>query len=158
MSRVATCLWFERDGEDAAKFYVSLLPNSEILATSRYGEGAPLPAGTAIVTTFTLDGSLFQTLNGGAMFAPSEAASIVVHCETQDEIDRLWAALTADGGKESMCGWLKDRWGVSWQIVPRQMEHWMTGGDSSRAGRVMSALMQMRKLDIRTLEAAFQGP
>ena len=160
-SRIATCLWYDRDGEDAAQLYVSLIPNSRIDAVSRYEDalGIPsrLPAGTALVVEFTLDGVAFQALNGGPEFKQSEAASIVVHCDDQAEIDRLWSALTANGGAESMCGWLKDRYGVSWQIVPRMLSEGMLSGNKPAVARMTHEMLQMRKLEIARLQAAFDG-
>lgn len=153
-SRISTCLWFDREAEAAAEFYVSLIANSRIVSMSRYGPGQNMPEGLALVVALELDGQRFQLLNGGPMFPQTEAASISVACDTQAEIDRLWAALTADGGRESRCGWLKDRYGVSWQIVPSQLSALMTG---PAAGRVAQAFMQMRKFDIAALEAAAKG-
>jgi len=155
--KVHTCLWFDREGEDAAKFYCSLVPNSRVTEVSRYGPGMPLPEGTAMMTMFELGGVQFGALNGGPMFKHSEAASIVVPCETQAEIDTLWSGLTADGGAESMCGWLKDRYGVSWQIVPHALEKLMAGGDKAGLQRMMAKMMTMKKLDIAQLEAAYKG-
>jgi predicted 3-demethylubiquinone-9 3-methyltransferase (glyoxalase superfamily) len=154
---ITTCLWFDRDGENAAKFYVSLFANSRIKAVSRYGKGAPLPEGTALMTVFELDGVEIMALNGGPVFKLSEAASLVVRCDTQAEIDRLWAALTADGGKESRCGWLKDRFGLSWQIVPSRLDELMSSGDAAAKQRVFAAVMGMVKFDIARLEAAAEG-
>lgn len=154
--KVSTCFWFEGEAEQAAELYVSLIPNSEILNIVRHGEGGALPKGTALMVSFTLDGTPLLLLNAGPMFKQSEAASISVACEDQAEIDRLWAALTADGGQEGHCGWLKDRWGVSWQIVPKQMEEWMSR-DPACAARVTAAFMPMSKLDVAILEAAARG-
>ena len=153
--RISTCLWYDRSGEEAATFYTLLFDNSRITSVSRYGKGASVPEGTALLVEFTLDGVRFQALNGGPMFKLSEAASLSVRCDTQTEIDRLWNALIAGGGAESRCGWLKDRFGLSWQIVPSMMATWMT--DPMRAARVMAAFMPMNKLDIATLEAAYRG-
>jgi predicted 3-demethylubiquinone-9 3-methyltransferase (glyoxalase superfamily) len=147
-------LWFDRDAEEAAAFYVSLLPNSRIGAISRYGPGAPLPEGTALVVPLTLDGTPFALLNGGPHFRLTEAASIMVACDTQTEIDRLWDRLTADGGAPGRCGWLKDRYGVSWQIFPSILPALMTGPHKAR---VVAAFMPMTKLDIATIEAAARG-
>lgn len=159
--KVSTCLWFDRDGEDAANFYVSLLPDSRIVAISRYHEslGTPgdMPDGLALVVDFVLGGASFQALNGGPIFRASEAASIVVHCDDQAEVDRLWRALVADGGEESMCGWLKDRFGVSWQIVPRAFERMVRSADQPAVARMFAAMFQMRKLDLAGLERAFRG-
>lgn len=155
--RISTCLWFDNKGEEAAKFYVSLFPNSRILHVSRYGPGQQLPEGTAMLTRFELDGVSYATLNGGPMFPLSEAVSIVVTCDDQAEIDRLWNALIADGGAESMCGWCKDRFGLSWQILPARVAAWMESPDSVALGRMWGALMQMRKIDLATLDAAWRG-
>jgi predicted 3-demethylubiquinone-9 3-methyltransferase (glyoxalase superfamily) len=155
--RVSTCLWFDREGEEAANFYTTLIDNSRITAVSRYGKAAPLAEGTALLVEFTLDGTPFQAVNGGPHFKLTEAASISVRCDTQTEIDRLWTRLTANGGAESRCGWLKDRFGLSWQIVPSQMSAWMTDKDPARVARVTAAFMPMNKLDIATLEAAYRG-
>jgi predicted 3-demethylubiquinone-9 3-methyltransferase (glyoxalase superfamily) len=151
LPKVSTCFWYDRDAEPAARLYTSLVPDSAISHISRYGPGAPLPEGTAMLVSFTLAGTAYCALNGGPLYPPSEAASIVVHCGDQAEIDRLWNALTADGGRESRCGWLKDRWGVSWQIVPAQMAEWMSG---PAAGAVTAAFMTMNKLDYAALAAA----
>ncbi len=151
--RVSTCLWYDRNGEDAARFYVTLFPNSAITSVNRYGEGQMLPAGTAMLTRFSLDGTAFAALNGGPHFRLSEAASLVALCEDQKEIDRLWDALTADGGAESQCGWLKDRFGLSWQIIPEGIDQMMS--DPARGARVFEALMPMRKIDIAKLKAAY---
>ena len=156
-NKVTTCLWFDTQGEDAVKLYTSLVPNSSITNVSRYGKGMPMPEGTAMVVKFTLGGASYMALNGGPMFKHSEAASIVVTCDDQTELDRLWSALTADGGKESRCGWLKDRFGLSWQIVPRRLEQLMTDPDAAKRQRTMQALLQMVKLDIAQLEAAHRG-
>ena len=155
--RVTTCLWFDRQAEEAVTFYVSLIPNSRITSLSRYGEGAPLPAGTAMSVSFELDGANYMALNGGPMFALSEAVSLVVSCGDQAEVDRLWSALTSEGGKESRCCWLKDRFGLSWQIVPSRLREMMSGSDGAAKGRAFGALMQMGKPDIARLEAAFAG-
>jgi predicted 3-demethylubiquinone-9 3-methyltransferase (glyoxalase superfamily) len=157
MSKLHTCLWFDRNGEEAANFYVSLIPNSRITGLSRYGEGAPMPAGTALIVTFELDGAQYMALNGGSTFQQSEAVSLMVYCDDQAEVDRLWSALTADGGKESACGWLKDRFGVSWQITPRRLMEMMTSSDEVRKARAFAEMMTMRKLDIARLEAAWAG-
>ena len=151
--RVSTCLWFDDDGEDAANFYVSLFPNSRIVSVTRYGEGGMMRKGLAMLTRFELDGASFAALNGGTHFKLSEAASLVVLCEDQAEIDRLWTALIADGGEESRCGWLKDRFGLSWQIIPAILDEMMSG-DPARLAPVMAAIMLMKKIDIATLKAA----
>jgi predicted 3-demethylubiquinone-9 3-methyltransferase (glyoxalase superfamily) len=157
VNQVATCLWFDRDGEEAANFYVSLIPNSRITGLSRYGEGSPIPAGTALIVTFELAGTPYMILNGGPMYQLSEAASLMVYCENQAEVDRLWSALTADGGKEVQCGWLKDKFGVSWQIVPKRLMEMMTSSDEVRKARAFTEMTKMVKLDIAKLEAAWNG-
>jgi predicted 3-demethylubiquinone-9 3-methyltransferase (glyoxalase superfamily) len=151
--RISTCLWYDRNGEDAARFYVSLFPNSRIISVNRYGDGQMLPKGTAMLTRFSLDGTEFAALNGGTRFKLSEAASLVALCENQQEIDRLWDALTADGGAESQCGWLKDRFGLSWQIIPEGIDEMMS--DPAKGARVFEALMPMKKINIAALRAAF---
>ena len=155
--KISTCLWFDKEAEEAAKFYVSLFENSRILRASRYGKGGRMPEGTVLTVGFELAGTEFMALNGGPIFPFTEASSMVVKCETQAEIDRLWSALTSDGGKEVQCGWLKDRYGLSWQIVPAQIAEWMTDADPAKGERVMAALMKMVKLDTAVLEKAFEG-
>lgn len=155
--RISTCLWYNQNGEEAANFYVSLFPNSRVVHVSRYGPGHLLPEGTALVTRFELDGVAFAALNGGPIFSLSEAASIVVMCDGQAEIDRLWDALIANGGAEGMCGWLKDRFGLFWQILPAQTAEWMASDDKDAAARMFGALMSMQKLELAALEAAFLG-
>ncbi len=154
--KVSSCLWFDTQAEEAAEFYVSLIPNSRVTGVSRYGRDAPMPEGTALMVTFELDGTKFMGLNGGPLFKFSEATSMVVQCDSQAEIDRLWSALL-DGGKEQQCGWLKDRYGLSWQIVPAALGSLMQGPDPEASRRVMAALMGMVKLDIAQLEAAYEG-
>lgn len=150
--KVRTCFWFDRQALEAAEFYVSLLPGSRIETVSHYVEEQGMaPAGTVLAVNFTLAGTPCQAINGGPVFTLSEAASISVATEDQAETDRLWAALIADGGRESQCGWLKDRFGMSWQIVPRRAFELMSG---PRAGRVWPALMKMSRIDIAALEAA----
>lgn len=155
--RISTCIWMNNQGEEAANFYVSLFPNSRIVHVSRYGPGQPMPEGTAMLLRFELEGVSFAILNGGPIFPLSEALSVVVTCKDQVELDRLWNALIADGGSESRCGWCKDRFGLSWQIIPAQMADWMETKDKAGLGRMWGQLMQMRKLDIATLEAALHG-
>lgn len=154
MAGVTTCIWFDGRIEEAAALYVSLVPDSHIGAVSRYPEGSAFPgpaAGEALTVDLTIGGVPYQLLNGGPQFPLSEAVSIVLAVETQDDIDRLWDTLVADGGAESQCGWCKDRFGLSWQIVPTAMESLMSGPN---AGAVTQALLAMRKIDIAALEAA----
>ena len=149
--KVKTCLWFDADAEEAAAFYTSLFERSRITAVSRQ------PGGRALLVEFELDGVGFQALNGGPHYQLTEACSLSVACDTQAEIDRLWDALLAGGGEESRCGWLKDRFGLSWQIVPRALGAMMTDPDPARVARVVAAFMPMKKLELRALEAAFHG-
>ena len=151
-AKVRTCLWFDDQIESAANFYVSLMPDSIIENTVQ-----PDPDGRPLVIEFTIGGTPFMLLNGGPMFTHSEAASISVLTEDQDETDRLWSALTADGGGEGQCGWLKDRYGVSWQVVPKTMPRLLSDPDREAAGRVMQAMMTMKKIDIAALQTAFNG-
>ena len=149
---VRTCLWFDGQGEEAARFYVSLLPGSAIEGVHR-----PAPDGPALIVEFSLAGAPYMILNGGPHFTHTPAASISVSTGDQETTDRLWAALTADGGWESHCGWLVDRFGVSWQVVPRAAVRLLRDGDREAAGRAQAAMLQMRKLDVAALEAAFRG-
>ena len=153
-SKIKPFLWFEDQAEEAAKFYTSIFKDGKVLKTTRYPEGTPGPAGTVMTVAFQLDGVEFVALNGGPHFKFTEAVSFVVECGTQAEIDYYWDELTAGGGKAVQCGWLKDRYGLSWQIVPAKMEEILSGGDAKRAERVMHAVLKMVKLDIRKLEEA----
>ena len=157
MQKITPCLWFDTQAEEAANFYVSVFKNSKILDVSRYGEGGPMPAGTVLVVNFELDGVRMQALNGGPAFAFTEAISLSVDVPTQDEVDSLWDTLTADGGQEGQCGWLKDKYGVSWQIVPSVMAGLLADPDPAKAAATMQAMMPMRKLDIAELQAAHDG-
>jgi predicted 3-demethylubiquinone-9 3-methyltransferase (glyoxalase superfamily) len=159
MQKITTCLWFNDQAENAAKLYTSLFKNSRILSLTRYNDAAAKvsgrPKGSCMTVKFRLEGQEFVALNGGPIFKFTEAISLVVHCKTQREIDRLWARLTAGGGEESQCGWLKDKYGLSWQIVPADLDEMLS--EKSRAERVMQTLWQMRKLDIKTLKRAYKG-
>lgn len=150
--KVRTCLWFDQQGEEAARFYVSLLPGSYIESASY-----PVPGHPALVVEFTLAGAPFMTLNGGPRFPHTPAASISVLTQDQQETDRLWEALIADGGQASMCAWLIDKFGVSWQIVPEALPKMLESDDKAAAGRARDAMLQMQKIDIAALEAAFEG-
>ena len=156
MSKITPFLWFDTQAEEAVRFYVSLFPNSKIGSISRYTEAGPMPAGSAMTVPFELDGMPMTALNGGPMYKFTEAFSLSAACEDQAEIDRLWAAL-ADGGEPGPCGWLKDRYGLSWQIVPKQMPELVGGSDPEKARRAMEAMFKMTKLDIAALEAARAG-
>ena len=156
MQKITTFLWFDNQAEEAVNLYTSLFKNSLILEISRYGEGAPLPAGTVMTVAFQLEGQEFMALNGGPVFKFTEAVSLFVKCETQAEVDRYWEALSA-GGEVQQCGWLKDRFGVSWQIVPTQLGILLGDPDPAKANRVMQAILKMVKLDIRGLKAAYDA-
>lgn len=151
MQKIVTYLWFDNQAEEAMRFYTSLFKNSQILSTS------PGPDGKMLVGNFTLDGQEFIALNGGPQFKFTEAISLLVNCETQAEVDELWAKLTAGGGEESMCGWLKDKYGLSWQIIPTALGRLMGDPDPAKAGRAMQAMLQMRKIDIAGLQRAYEG-
>jgi predicted 3-demethylubiquinone-9 3-methyltransferase (glyoxalase superfamily) len=158
MTCIAPCLWFDGKAEEAAKLYVSLLPNSKIdKVVHAPGDSPSGNRGDVLVVEFTLDGRPFQALNGGPMFKFTEAISMAVSVEGQAETDRLWNALIADGGAPSQCGWLKDKFGLSWQIVPKELIRLMTDPDPARAQRAMGAMMKMQKIDIATIEAAAAG-
>lgn len=158
MPSITPCLWFDRQAEEAANFYCAIFPNSKITKVSRYPENLPGDrAGEALTVAFELDGKAFTGLNGGPQFTFSEAISFQIEVDSQAELDRYWNALLADGGQESQCGWLKDRFGLSWQIVPTQLAKLMTSSDRDAANRVAAAMMQMVKLDIAQLEAAAKG-
>jgi predicted 3-demethylubiquinone-9 3-methyltransferase (glyoxalase superfamily) len=150
--QISPCLWFDGQAQEAAELYVSLFPDSEITLVVPNGEGGPGPADAAMTVAFTLDGQPFLALNGGPLFQFSEAVSFIVPCRTQAEIDHYWDGLIAGGGEEGRCGWLKDRFGVSWQIVPDDMDELMA--EPARAQRVMAAFMPMSRLDVEAIRAA----
>jgi predicted 3-demethylubiquinone-9 3-methyltransferase (glyoxalase superfamily) len=150
-------LWFDRQAEQAAEFYVSIFPNSRILGTTRYPEGAPGPAGEVMTVDFELDGQRFTGINGGPHFTFDEAVSFLVPCADQAEVDRYWDALLEGGGTTSQCGWLKDRFGLSWQVVPDGMDELLADADPERAQRAMQAMLGMVKLDVAALQAAADG-
>ena len=153
MPKTTPCLWFDHQGEEAAAFYTSIFPNSRILEVVPYPPGSRGPEGAAMTVTFELDGQQFVALNGGPLFTFSEAVSFQIHCGTQDEVDRFWSALS-EGGEEGPCGWLKDRYGLSWQIVPDRLVALLSGPDAETSGRVMTAVMGMGKIDIAAVERA----
>jgi predicted 3-demethylubiquinone-9 3-methyltransferase (glyoxalase superfamily) len=155
--RLTPCLWFDTQAEEAADFYVGLFPNSKITGMSRYGDAGPMPKGTVLTVEFELEGRPFTALNGGPHYKFNEAVSFQIYCDSQAEIDRYWNALISDGGEESMCGWCKDRFGLSWQVVPNRLIELITDPDAAKARRVTDAMFKMRKLDIATLEAAAKG-
>jgi predicted 3-demethylubiquinone-9 3-methyltransferase (glyoxalase superfamily) len=160
MQKITPFLWFDDKAEEAVNFYISLFKNSRVLNIARYGEEAAKmsgrPVGSVMTITFELDGQTFTALNGGPIFKFTEAVSFVVNCETQAEVDTLWEKLS-QGGEKGRCGWLKDRYGLSWQIVPAVLAQLMQSGDPAKSKRVMSALLQMDKLDIARLEKAAAG-
>ncbi|MCW2336301.1 putative 3-demethylubiquinone-9 3-methyltransferase (glyoxalase superfamily) [Sphingobium sp. B2D3A] len=160
-SAITPCIWMDGTAEEAATFYVSLFPDSRIDRIVRYVDDSPFPpsfpAGTAMLVLFTLGGRPFSALNGGPMFPQTEAVSFVIPVDDQAELDRVWTELIADGGAESMCGWCKDRFGVSWQVVPRRALEMQASDDADAVRRMSSALMTMHKIDIATLETAFSG-
>lgn len=157
-SRIAPCLWFNGEAEEAAKFYVSVFPDSRIESVSRYDESTRLPVtfpkGTALMVEFTLAGERFQALNGGPGFPHSEAISLSVSCRDAKEVDHYWSALTANGGSEVACGWLKDRFGVSWQIIPEGLVELICDPDPGRRNRALQAMLKMKKLDLAAMRAA----
>ena len=158
MDKISTCLWFDGNAEEAARFYTSIFPNSRIDSVDPSpGETPSGPEGSIITVNFTLGGRSFIGLNGGPEFTFTEAISLSIDCDDQAEVDRYWDALLADGGEPSVCGWLKDRFGLSWQVVPRRLNELLAGDDPAAAQRAMEAMLQMGKLDIAGLEAAYRG-
>ncbi len=156
MQKITTFLWFDDNAEEAANYYVSIFKNSKIVSLSRYGEAGPRPAGTVMVVDFQLDGQEFMALNGGPEYKFTEALSLYVTCETQEEVDRYWKQLSA-GGEEGPCGWLKDKFGLSWQIVPKALVELLGDPDRAKAQRVMRAMLQMKKIDIAGLRRAAEA-
>jgi predicted 3-demethylubiquinone-9 3-methyltransferase (glyoxalase superfamily) len=155
MQKVVTCLGFNNNAEEAINFYTSIVKDSKILTVSRNGDAGPGPKGSLLAATFMLDGQEFMALNGGPQFRFSVGMSIMVRCDTQAEIDELWESLL-EGGQEVQCGWLTDKFGVSWQIIPRALGEWMSGGPA-KAQSVMQALLKMKKLDIAKLKQAYEA-
>jgi predicted 3-demethylubiquinone-9 3-methyltransferase (glyoxalase superfamily) len=153
MQKITPCLWFDTEGEEAATFYTSVFPNSRIVEVARYGEAGPRPEGMVMAVSFELDGQRFVALNGGPQFMFDEAISFQVDCRTQEEVDAFWSKLS-EGGEEGQCGWLKDRFGVSWQIVPSVLPELLGDPDREKSQRVMRAMLEMRKIDIAGLERA----
>jgi predicted 3-demethylubiquinone-9 3-methyltransferase (glyoxalase superfamily) len=155
MQKITPFLWFDSKAEEAANFYVSVFKNSKIVSIMRYGEAGPGPKGSVMSATFQLDGQDFIALNGGPMFTFSPAISFFVNCESQEEVDKLWKKLS-EGGEKQRCGWLKDKYGVSWQIVPTVLGQLLQDKDGEKSKRVMNAMLQMDKLDITTLKQAYE--
>jgi predicted 3-demethylubiquinone-9 3-methyltransferase (glyoxalase superfamily) len=158
MQKISTCLWFDNQAEEAANFYTSVFKNSKIGSASRYDEAGSKasgqPAGTVMTMTFELEGRQFMALNGGPLFKFNESVSLVVNCDDQKEVDYYWEKLTSGGGEESMCGWLKDKFGLSWQIVPAELGKLMSSKEPGKAQRVMAELLKMKKLDVNILRNA----
>ena len=154
--KITTFLWFDNNAEEAVNFYVSIFKNSKVLNTTRYGDVGPGPKGTVMTIAFELDGQEFTALNGGPQFKFTEAVSLVVHCQTQEEVDHFWERLS-EGGEKVECGWLKDKFGLSWQITPDVLLELIQDSDEQKSQRVMKAMMQMKKLDIERLKQAAEG-
>jgi|SRR5450631_1494625 predicted 3-demethylubiquinone-9 3-methyltransferase (glyoxalase superfamily) len=157
MQKLTPFLWFDGKAEEAANFYTSIFKNSKILTIARYGEAGPGPKGSVMAATFQLEGQEFIALNGGPQYTFTPAISLLVNCETQAEVDGLWAKLTSGGGKEVQCGWLQDKFGLSWQIVPKAFFELMQDKDPAKSQRVFKAMMQMTKFDIAALQRAHRG-
>lgn len=156
MQKIEPFLWFNDQAEEAARFYTSIFKNSKIDSIARYGEEGPGPKGTVMIVTFHLNGQQFMALNGGPMFSFTPAISLYVNCETQDEVDNLWNKLS-EGGEQQQCGWLKDKYEVSWQIVPTALGEMTQSKDPEKRKRVMQAMLKMNKLDIKALKEAYEG-
>ncbi|MEU7372579.1 VOC family protein [Streptomyces albidoflavus] len=157
MQKITTNLWFDSQAEEAAAFYTSLFEDARILGVERFTEAGPGEPGSVVTVTFQLAGQEFVAINGGPEFTFTEAISLSVDCETQEEVDRYWEALTADGGEEVQCGWLKDKYGLSWQIVPRALVELLASSDREAAARATRAMLEMKKLDIQALRDAAAG-
>jgi predicted 3-demethylubiquinone-9 3-methyltransferase (glyoxalase superfamily) len=156
MAKITPFLWFDDQAEEAVNFYVSIFKNSRVLGVTRYGDSGPGPKGSVMTAAFELEGQEFTALNGGPHFKFTEAVSFVVNCETQEEVHYFWEKLSA-GGQEVQCGWIKDKYGLSWQIVPTILAELLQSKDPQKSNRVMQAMMQMEKLDIATLKKAAEG-
>jgi predicted 3-demethylubiquinone-9 3-methyltransferase (glyoxalase superfamily) len=153
VKNITPCLWFDTEAEEAANFYTSVFPGSKIGKVTRYGSAGPRPEGMVMTVSFELNGREFVALNGGPDFTFSEAISFQVSCESQEEVDHYWSKL-AEGGEEGPCGWLKDRFGLSWQIIPKRLPELLTDSDREKAQRVMAAMLEMKKIDVAELERA----
>ncbi len=155
MPKISPFLWFDHQAEEAARFYVSIFPNSKIVTITRYGDAGPGPKGSVMTVVFQLNGQEFIALNGGPQFKFTEAVSLSVDCKTQEEVDQYWKRLSA-GGEEGPCGWLKDRYGLSWQVNPTILGEMLNDPDRRKSKRVMEAMLQMKKIDIKTLRQAYE--
>jgi predicted 3-demethylubiquinone-9 3-methyltransferase (glyoxalase superfamily) len=156
MQKITPCLWFDDQAEEAVRFYTSIFKNSKVGDVTHYGEGGPRPKSSVLTVRFQLDGQEFLALNGGPEFKFTEAVSFIVNCETQEEVDRMWEKLS-EGGEKVHCGWLKDKFGLSWQIVPTVLAKMLSDPDPARADRVLQAVLKMIKLDIKELKKAYEG-
>jgi predicted 3-demethylubiquinone-9 3-methyltransferase (glyoxalase superfamily) len=156
MQKITPCLWFDTEGEEAAELYTSILPSSRIVEVTRYGSAGPRDEGTVMTVLFELAGQRFLALNGGPDFKPNEAISFQIDCEGQEEVDHYWEKL-GDGGEHGPCGWLKDRFGVSWQVVPTRLGELLSDPDREKSQRVMAAMLEMGKIDVAQLEAAAEA-
>ena len=157
MRKISPFLWFDKEAEEAAKFYVSIFENSKILTTTRYGEAGPGPNGSVMTVAFELDGQRFVALNGGPQFKFSEAISFTVECKTQKEVDDFSEKLSAGGGEQGPCGWVKDRYGLSWQITPTILDKLLADPDPKKVKRVMEVMLKMKKIEIEPLKKAYEG-
>jgi predicted 3-demethylubiquinone-9 3-methyltransferase (glyoxalase superfamily) len=154
MHRITPFLWFDQQAEEAANLYVSIFRDSKILSVARYGKAGPGPEGSVMLVNFQIEGQKFIALNGGPLFRFTEAISFSIDCQTQEEVDHCWNKLTADGGQESQCGWLKDKFGLSWQVIPTILGQLLADKDPQKSQRVMQAMLQMKKIDIAALQRA----
>ncbi|MFI6080833.1 VOC family protein [Streptomyces sp. NPDC051217] len=157
MPKITPNLWFDGQAKDAAEFYIGIFPNSKITAITHYGEAGPGPAGTVLTVDFELDGHRYTGINGGPQFTFDEAISFLIECADQEEVDHYWYKLSADGGEEGPCGWLKDKFGLSWQVAPAAMNEMLNDPDQERAQRAMKAMLGMKKIDLAALRAAADG-
>jgi predicted 3-demethylubiquinone-9 3-methyltransferase (glyoxalase superfamily) len=157
MQKITPMLWFDTEAEEAANFYVSIFKDAKMIALSYYGDTGPGAKGSVMVAEFELKGQKFSALNGGPAFKFTEAISLVVNCESQEEVDYFWEKLSAGGGQEVECGWLKDKYGLCWQVTPVKLMDYLKDDDREKADRVMTAMMKMKKIDIATLDRAYQG-
>jgi predicted 3-demethylubiquinone-9 3-methyltransferase (glyoxalase superfamily) len=156
MQKITPFLWFDNQAEEAMNFYTSIFKNSKVGRISRYGDAGPGPKGSVMTAEFSLDGLEFIALNAGPMFKFTEAISFVIDCKSQEEVDYYWNKLTADGGEESMCGWLKDKFGLSWQVVPAKLSEYMLDKNAAKAKKVTEAMFKMRKIDLKKIEEAYE--
>jgi predicted 3-demethylubiquinone-9 3-methyltransferase (glyoxalase superfamily) len=157
MPTITPFLWFDDNLEEAIELYTSIFPDTKVGKMTRYGDAGPMPKGTLMTANFELQGQSFIGLNAGPHFKFNEAVSFYVRCKTQEEVDLYWSRLTANGGAESQCGWLKDKFGLSWQIVPEALERYLNGPDPAKANRAMQAMLNMQKIDVATIERAAEG-